>query len=58
MHILTGHFDIVVVQVLSKASNMKTIPDMVNFVLDPMLNQPLDITCYFVVGLEMNRYRG
>ncbi|MFW6113573.1 MAG: thiolase C-terminal domain-containing protein, partial [Actinomycetota bacterium] len=56
MHILTGKFDIVVVQALSKASNMKTIPDMVNFALDPVLNRSLDISSYFVAGLEMNRY--
>jgi acetyl-CoA C-acetyltransferase len=56
MHILTGLFDIVVVQALSKASNMKTIPEMVNFAFDPVLNRPLDITSYFTAGLEMNRY--
>lgn len=56
MHILTGLFDIVLVQALSKASNMKTIPDMVNFALDPVINRPLDITSYFVAGLEMNRF--
>ena len=56
MHILTGLFDIVVVQALSKASNMKTIPEMVNFAFDPVLTRPLDITSYFTAGLEMNRY--
>jgi acetyl-CoA C-acetyltransferase len=56
MHILTGLFDIIVVQALSKASNMKTIPEMVNFAFDPVLNRPLDITSYFTAGLEMNRY--
>ncbi len=56
MHILTEKFDIVVVQALSKASNMKTIPEMVNFAMDPVLNRPLDITAYAVAGLEMNRF--
>lgn len=56
MHIFTGLFDIVVVQALSKASNMKTIPEMINFALDPVLNRPLDITSYFCAGLEMNRF--
>lgn len=55
-HILTGCFDIVVVQGLSKASNMKTIPKLVNFAMDPVLNRPLDLTSYFVAGLEMNRF--
>jgi len=56
MHILTERFDVVVVQALSKASNMKTIPEMINFALDPVLNRPLDITAYAVAGLEMNRF--
>jgi acetyl-CoA C-acetyltransferase len=56
MHVLTERFDIVVVQALSKASNMKTIPEMVNFAFDPVLNRPLDITAYAVAGLEMNRF--
>ncbi len=56
MHILTGKFDIVVVQALSKASNMKTISEMINFALDPVLNRPLDVTPYAVAGLEMNRF--
>jgi acetyl-CoA C-acetyltransferase len=56
MHVLTGKFDIVVVQALSKASNMETIPEMVNFALDPVLNRPLDVTAYTVAGLEMNRF--
>ena len=56
MHILTGRFGIVAVQALSKASNMKTIPEMVNFALDPVLNRPLNVTAYTVAGLEMNRF--
>ena len=56
MMILTGEFDIVAVQALSKASNMLTIPDMVNFALDPVLNRPLDDVYHFVAGLEMTRF--
>lgn len=56
MHVLTGKFDIVVVQGLSKASNMKTLPQLMNFAFDPVLNRPLDVTGYFVAGLEMNRF--
>ncbi len=56
MHILTGQFDLVVVQALSKASNMKTVPKLVNFAMDPVLTRPYDMTSYFVAGLEMNRF--
>jgi acetyl-CoA C-acetyltransferase len=56
MLILTGHFDIVAVQALSKMSNMKTIPQMVNFAFDPVLNRPLDQYYPFVAGLDMNRF--
>jgi len=56
MHVLTERFDIVVLQALSKASNMKTIPEMINFAMDPVLNRPLDVTAYTVAGLEMNRF--
>ncbi len=56
MLILTGKFDIVVVQALSKISNMKTVPKMVNFAFDPVLNRPLDLHYTYVSGLEMARF--
>jgi len=56
MLVLTGGFDIVVVQALSKLSNMKTVPNLVNFALDPVLNRPLDEHYSFVSGLGMNRF--
>ena len=56
MHILTEQFDIVAVQAMSKASNMKTIDNLINFAFDPVLNRPLDLTPHFVSGLEMNRF--
>jgi len=56
MQILTGQFDLVVVQALSKASNMKTIPKLVNFAMDPVLTRPYDMTSFFMAGLEMNRF--
>lgn len=56
MLVLTGHFDIVVVQALSKMSNMLTVPQMVNFAFDPVLNRPLDEHYTFVSGLGMNRF--
>lgn len=56
MMVLTGQFDIVAIQGLSKMSNMKTIPNLVNFAFDPVLNRPLDEHYNFVSGLGMNRF--
>ncbi|MDD5749011.1 MAG: acetyl-CoA acetyltransferase [Actinomycetota bacterium] len=56
MLILTGHFNIVVVQALSKMSNVKTIPEIMNFAFDPILNRPLDEYYLYVSGLDMNRF--
>jgi len=56
MMILTGQFDIIAVQAMSKASNMLTIPEMVNFGMDPVLNRPLGNIYHYVAALEMRRY--
>jgi len=56
MMIMTGEFNIVAVQAMSKASNMLTIPQMMNFALDPVLNRPLNDSVHFVAGLDMQRY--
>jgi acetyl-CoA C-acetyltransferase len=56
MMIQSGFSRIVAVQALSKASNMLTQSDLINFALDPVLNRPLDVHPDFVAGLEMNRY--
>jgi len=56
MMIMTGRFDIVAVQAMSKASNMQTIPEMMNFAMDPVLNRPLNGVYHYVAALEMNRY--
>jgi acetyl-CoA C-acetyltransferase len=56
MMIQSGFSQIVAVQALSKASNMLTQPDLVNFALDPAYNRPLDVHSDFVAGLEMNRF--
>jgi len=56
MLIKTGHFDTVVVEAHSKASDILTYMDIVAFGLDPMLNRPLGGHPYYVAGLEMNRY--
>lgn len=56
MMILTGQFNVCVVQAMSKASNMLTIPELVNFAFDPVLNRPLDDIYHYVAALEMQRY--
>ncbi len=56
MMIQSGFGRIVAVQALSKASNMLTIPNMVNFAMDPIYARPLDAHPDFVAGLDMNRY--
>jgi acetyl-CoA C-acetyltransferase len=56
MMIRAGFSRLVAVQALSKASNMVTQSELVNFALDPVYNRPLDIHPDFIAGLEMNRY--
>lgn len=56
MMIMTGQFDIVAVQSMSKASNMLTIPDLMNFAMDPVLNRSIPGIYHWVAGLEMSRY--
>jgi acetyl-CoA C-acetyltransferase len=56
MMIQSGFSRIVAVQALSKASNMLTRAELVNFALDPVYNRPLDLHSDFIAGLEMNRY--
>jgi acetyl-CoA C-acetyltransferase len=56
MQILTGRFDIVVVEGHSKASNILTLPYVVAFAFDPVFNRPLAAHPYYVAGMEMMRY--
>ncbi len=56
MLIKTGYFDTVVVEAHSKASDILTYMDIVQFGLDPIFNRPLGGHPYYVAGLEMNRY--
>jgi len=57
MMIQSGFSRLVAVQALSKASNMLTKSELVNFALDPVYNRPLDSHPDFVAGLEMRRYQ-
>jgi acetyl-CoA C-acetyltransferase len=56
MQILTGQFDIVVVEAHSKASNILTLPYILAFAFDPVFNRPLSAHPSFVAGMEMLRY--
>ncbi|MCX8117708.1 MAG: acetyl-CoA acetyltransferase [Desulfobacterota bacterium] len=56
MMILSGVGRIMVVQGMSKASNMLTLSDMVTFAMDPIYNRPLKESPYAVAGMEMARF--
>lgn len=56
MLINTGQFSIVAVEAHSKASNMITLPEVIAYAQDPIINRPLRFNTHFVAGLEMNRY--
>ncbi len=56
MKIKTGLMDIVVVEAHSKASNIKTLPHILNYATDPILNRPLNLHPYYIAGLEMQNF--
>jgi len=56
MMVLSGLYDIVVVQALSKASNMLTKPYMIEFAMDPLYARQLRELPDYVAGLDMARY--
>ncbi|HEY75359.1 MAG TPA: acetyl-CoA acetyltransferase [Thermoflexia bacterium] len=56
MQILTGQFDVVVVEAHSKASNVLTLPHILAYAMDPVFNRPLAAHPYFIAGMEMRRY--
>jgi acetyl-CoA C-acetyltransferase len=56
MLVRTGQFDIVAIEGHSKASNIKTLPEVTYYAQDPVLNRPLKLNTHFVAGMEMNRY--
>jgi acetyl-CoA C-acetyltransferase len=56
MQILTGQFDVVVVEAHSKASNILTLPHIMAYAMDPVFNRPLGLHPYFIAGMEMERY--
>lgn len=56
MLIRTGQCELVAVEGHSKASNVTTLPEVIAYAQDPILNRPLGLNTHFVAGLEMNRY--
>jgi acetyl-CoA C-acetyltransferase len=56
MQLLTGRFDVAVVEAHSKASNLVTPDGIVACAQDPVWVRPLELNTHFVAGLEMNRY--
>lgn len=56
MQVLTGAMDVVMVEAHSKASNILTLTDVVNYAVEPIYNRPLGANPIFIAGMEMNRY--
>jgi acetyl-CoA C-acetyltransferase len=56
MQILTGQFDVIVVEGHSKASNVLTLPYIQAYAMDPVFNRPLGLHPTFIAGMEMQRY--
>ena len=56
MLVKTGQFDLVALEGHSKASNIRTLPEVTAYAQDPILNRPLRFNSNFIAGLEMNRY--
>jgi acetyl-CoA C-acetyltransferase len=56
MLVKTGQFSIVAVEGHSKASNILSMPGVVAYAQDPVLNRPLRLNTHFIAGMEMNRY--
>ncbi len=56
MLIKTGHYDVVVVESHSKASNILTYEGIVTFAFDPLFHRPLNAHPHFLAGLEMDAF--
>ena len=56
LQIMTGAFDLIVVEGHSKASNIVTPTYVLNYALDPVINRPLNINPHYIAGLEMRAY--
>ncbi len=54
--IRSGICQIAAVEAHSKASNVKTLPQITHYALDPVLNRPFEYYPEFIAGLEMQRF--
>ena len=54
--IRSGICQIAAVEAHSKASNVKTLPHITHYALDPFLNRPFEFHPDFIAGLEMTRF--
>ncbi|MFQ5987138.1 MAG: acetyl-CoA acetyltransferase [Thermoplasmata archaeon] len=56
MMIKTGHYDLVVVESHSKASDILTYEGILTFAFDPIFHRPLNAHPHFLAGLEMDAF--
>ncbi|MHA3962109.1 MAG: thiolase C-terminal domain-containing protein [Candidatus Thorarchaeota archaeon SMTZ1-45] len=56
MQVETGMFDIVAIEAHSKASDMLSFTGIVSHGLDPVYNRSMNVSPFFVAGLEMRKY--
>ncbi|MEO0072049.1 MAG: hypothetical protein ABIK10_01230 [candidate division WOR-3 bacterium] len=56
LQLMTGEFDIAVVEAHCKPSNILTIDGVEACAQDPVYTRPLGLNSYFIAGLEMNRF--
>ncbi len=56
LQILSGLFELVVVEAHSKASNIVAPDWIADYATDPVLNRPLGLNPHYIAGLEMQRF--
>jgi len=56
MQVETGMFDLVAIESHSKASDMLSFTGIVSHSLDPVYNRSMNVSPFFVAGLEMKKY--
>lgn len=56
LQLLTGRFEVAVVEAHSKASNMLTPHGIMACAQDPVTVRPLQLNSHFIAGLEMQRF--
>ncbi len=56
LQIKTGYFNIAVVEAHAKSSNILTPDGIAMCALDPIYIRPLNLSSYFIAGLEFNRF--